>query len=103
MTSRRNPSIDGCRAASRNMARTIASTRPKPSPACSRPRTRRTRHLVGAAVDHRLEQRLLRRVPVEDRLLADAQLTGEVVEGGAVVAAGAEGVHGGAEDAVGGG
>ena len=60
------------------------------------------RHLVGAAVDHRLEEGLLRRVPVEDRLLADAQLPGEVIEGGAVVAAGPEGVHGGAEDAIGG-
>ena len=37
------------------------------------PATSRPRDLVGAAVDHRLEQHLLRREPVEDRLLADAR------------------------------
>ena len=40
------------------------------------PRTRRRGDLVGAAVDHRLEQRLLGGEPVEDRLLADARARG---------------------------
>ena len=98
VTSRRKPSIAGWRAARRNIARTIASTRPKPSPAPSSAPHEASGHLVGAAIDDRVEQRLLRREPVEDRLLADPEVAGEVVERGAVVAAGAEGVHGGDQD-----
>ena len=52
------------------------------------PRSSAAGHLVGAAVDDRVEQRLLRREPVEDRLLADAELAGQVVERRGLVARG---------------
>ena len=58
--------------------------------------------LGGAPVDHRGEQRLLGGVPIEDRLLADTQLSGEGVEGGSVIATGAERLNGSVEDPVGG-
>ena len=61
------------------------------------------RHLGGAAIHDRLEEHLLGGVPVQDRLLPDPELAGQVVERRAVVATGAEGVHGGAEDAIGSG
>src|SRR3546814_15059211 len=54
-----------------------------------------------AEVDHRVEQRLLRRVPVEDRLLGDAEVPGERVERRAVDAGGAEAAQRGGQDAVG--
>ena len=51
-------------------------------------------------VDHRVEQRRLRGVVVEDRLLADAELAGERVERGGLVALGAERLQRGVEDAL---
>ena len=46
--------------------------------------------LGGGAIDQRFEQGLFGREPVEDRLLADAQALGQGIEGGRLVAAGAE-------------
>ena len=89
LTSRVSPSIAGCLAARRNAAWTTASTRSKPSPVWIARAKRRCR-LDGAEVDHRIEQHLLRRVPVQDRLLGEPQLAGQGVEGRPVDAGRAE-------------
>ncbi len=60
----------------------------------------RLAQLDGCLLDHRVQQKLLRAEVVEHRLLAHAQLAGERVEGGRVVAACAEGLGRGNEHSI---
>ena len=73
----------------------MASIRAHPSPASARASSRVAASSAELQVDHGVEQRRLGRVVVEDRLLADAQLGGQLIERGGLVAAGAEGAQGG--------